>query len=178
MIIEINADYPEPRKVRRAVEALNAGEVIAYPTDTLYALGCDMLARRAIDRLYQLKSMPRTQQLALICPDLSDIAALRPRRRSHLSHAQAPLAGALHLHPGGVARGAAHPPVQAQDHRHPRAPEPDHRRGGAGAGAAGALDQRRRSGRRAAARRSRLDARWPDLAVILDGGWGGVRPPR
>jgi tRNA threonylcarbamoyl adenosine modification protein (Sua5/YciO/YrdC/YwlC family) len=74
VIVEINSDYPEPRKIRRAVEALDAGEVIAYPTDTLYALGCDMLARRAIDHLYLLKMMPRTQQLALICPDLSDIA--------------------------------------------------------------------------------------------------------
>lgn len=74
MIIDVNPEYPEPRKVQRAVQALEDGEVIAYPTDTLYALGCDLLSRRAIDRLYQMKAMPRTQQLALICPDLADIA--------------------------------------------------------------------------------------------------------
>jgi tRNA threonylcarbamoyl adenosine modification protein (Sua5/YciO/YrdC/YwlC family) len=74
MIVEIHAEHPEPRKVHRAVEALRAGEVIAYPTDTVYALGCDLMERRAIDRMYQMKGMPRTQQLALICPDLSDIA--------------------------------------------------------------------------------------------------------
>ena len=38
MIIEINPHTPEPRKVRRAVAALEAGEIIAYPTDTVYAL--------------------------------------------------------------------------------------------------------------------------------------------
>ena len=50
MIIEINALYPEPRKVKRAVEALEAGEIIAYPTDTVYALGCDLLNKKTIDR--------------------------------------------------------------------------------------------------------------------------------
>ena len=39
MLIEINPEHPEPRKIRRAVDALEAGEVIAYPTDTVYGLG-------------------------------------------------------------------------------------------------------------------------------------------
>ncbi len=74
MLIEINAEHPEPRKVRRAVEALEAGEVIGYPTDTVYGLGCDLFNRKAIDRLYAIKQMPRTHELAFICCDLSDIA--------------------------------------------------------------------------------------------------------
>jgi len=74
MILDINPQHPEPRKVRRAVEALEAGEVIAYPTDTVYGLGCDLFNKKAIDRLYQIKGMPTTQQLAFICPDLGDIA--------------------------------------------------------------------------------------------------------
>ena len=74
MIIEINALYPEPRKVRRAVEALEAGEIIAYPTDTVYALGCDLLNKKSIDRLYQVKGMSRDQPLAFICPDLADLS--------------------------------------------------------------------------------------------------------
>jgi tRNA threonylcarbamoyl adenosine modification protein (Sua5/YciO/YrdC/YwlC family) len=74
MLLSINAEHPEPRKVRRAVELLDAGEVIAYPTDTVYGLGCDLFNKKAIDRLYQIKPMPRTHQLAFICPDLSDIA--------------------------------------------------------------------------------------------------------
>lgn len=74
MIIEINPHTPEPRKVRRAVAALEAGEIIAYPTDTLYALGCDLLNKKAIDRLYEVKGMPKGQPLAFICPDLADLS--------------------------------------------------------------------------------------------------------
>jgi tRNA threonylcarbamoyl adenosine modification protein (Sua5/YciO/YrdC/YwlC family) len=74
MLLSINPEHPEPRKVSRAVEALLAGEVIAYPTDTVYGLGCDLANRKAVDRLYQIKGMDRSHQLAFICPDLSDIA--------------------------------------------------------------------------------------------------------
>ena len=74
MILPINETFPEPRKVKRAVEALEAGEVIAYPTDTVYGLGCDLFNKKAIDRLYEIKRMDRAQQLAFICPDLGDIA--------------------------------------------------------------------------------------------------------
>jgi tRNA threonylcarbamoyl adenosine modification protein (Sua5/YciO/YrdC/YwlC family) len=74
MLLEINAEHPEPRKVRRAVEALLAGDVIGYPTDTVYGLGCDISNKKAIDRLYQIKPMDRAHPLAFICPDLSEIA--------------------------------------------------------------------------------------------------------
>ncbi len=53
---------------------LEAGGVIAYPTDTVYGLGCDPLNKQAIDRLYQIKGMPRNKPLALICKDLANIA--------------------------------------------------------------------------------------------------------
>jgi tRNA threonylcarbamoyl adenosine modification protein (Sua5/YciO/YrdC/YwlC family) len=74
MLLEINPVHPEPRKVRRAVDALEAGDVIAYPTDTVYGLGCDLTNKKAIDRLYAVKRMDRSHQLAFICPDLGDIA--------------------------------------------------------------------------------------------------------
>jgi tRNA threonylcarbamoyl adenosine modification protein (Sua5/YciO/YrdC/YwlC family) len=74
MIIEINPHTPEPRKVRRAVAALEAGEIIAYPTDTVYALGCDLANKKAVDRLYQVKGMDKGQPLAFICPDLADLS--------------------------------------------------------------------------------------------------------
>jgi tRNA threonylcarbamoyl adenosine modification protein (Sua5/YciO/YrdC/YwlC family) len=74
MLLPVNPDHPEPRKIRRAVEALEAGEVIGYPTDTVYGLGCDLMSKKAIDRLYAIKRMDRSHPLAFICPDLSDIA--------------------------------------------------------------------------------------------------------
>jgi tRNA threonylcarbamoyl adenosine modification protein (Sua5/YciO/YrdC/YwlC family) len=74
MLLSVNPLHPEPRKIRRAVDALEAGEAIGYPTDTVYGLGCDLLNKRAVDRLYQIKRMERTQQLAFVCPDLANIA--------------------------------------------------------------------------------------------------------
>ncbi len=74
MRIEINPEHPEPRKIARAVYALRNGECIAYPTDTVYGLGCAMDGKRAVDALYAMKQMPRTQPLALVVPDLSGIA--------------------------------------------------------------------------------------------------------
>lgn len=70
----MNRDHPEPRKVARVVEVLQKGGVIAYPSDTVYGLGCDLMNKAAIERLYQIKGMQRDKSLAFICPDLSDIA--------------------------------------------------------------------------------------------------------
>jgi tRNA threonylcarbamoyl adenosine modification protein (Sua5/YciO/YrdC/YwlC family) len=74
MLLAINPNHPEPRKIRRAVEALLDGAVIAYPTDTVYGLGCDLTNKHAIERLYAIKGMDRSHPLAFVCPDLSDIA--------------------------------------------------------------------------------------------------------
>jgi len=74
VLLPINPNHPEPRKIKRAVDLLEGGGVIAYPTDTVYGLGCDLLSKQAIERLYQIKGMHRDKSLAFICPDLSDIA--------------------------------------------------------------------------------------------------------
>ncbi len=74
MLLSVNPHHPEPRKIRRAVDALEAGEVISYPTDTAYGLGCDLLNKKAMDRLYQIKQMERSHQLSFICADLANIA--------------------------------------------------------------------------------------------------------
>jgi len=74
MLLSVNPDHPEPRKIRRAVDTLEAGEVIGYPTDTVYGLGCDLFNKRAIERLYQIKGIGPAQRLAFICPDLSNVA--------------------------------------------------------------------------------------------------------
>ncbi len=74
MLLEINPHHPEPRKIRQAVDALRAGEVIAYPTDTVYGLGCDLFNKRAVEKLYRIKGMDKGQKLAFVCKDLSDVA--------------------------------------------------------------------------------------------------------
>jgi tRNA threonylcarbamoyl adenosine modification protein (Sua5/YciO/YrdC/YwlC family) len=74
VLLPINPDHPEPRKIKRIVEILEKGGVIAYPTDTVYGLGCDLMNKQAIELLYQIKGMQRDKNLAFICPDLADIS--------------------------------------------------------------------------------------------------------
>jgi tRNA threonylcarbamoyl adenosine modification protein (Sua5/YciO/YrdC/YwlC family) len=74
MQLEINATHPEPRKIQRAVDALRQGDVIVYPTDTVYGIGCALGNKRAVDRIYQLTGKDEHQLLTLLCADLSDIA--------------------------------------------------------------------------------------------------------
>jgi tRNA threonylcarbamoyl adenosine modification protein (Sua5/YciO/YrdC/YwlC family) len=74
MIIEINPRHPQPRLVRRVVEALARGAVISYPTDTIYGIGCDIFSKSGIERIYQLKDRSRKKPLSFICSDLKDIS--------------------------------------------------------------------------------------------------------
>lgn len=62
---------PSPRKIQQAIDVLHAGGVAAYPTDSIYALGCAIESRDAIEKIYRAKNMNKNQRLALICPDLS-----------------------------------------------------------------------------------------------------------
>ncbi|HLL23974.1 MAG TPA: L-threonylcarbamoyladenylate synthase [Kofleriaceae bacterium] len=62
---------PNPRKIEQVVEILHRGGVAAYPTDSIYALGCALESREGIERIYRAKEMHKSQRLALICPDLS-----------------------------------------------------------------------------------------------------------
>lgn len=62
---------PPARKIERAVEIVHGGGIAAYPTDSIYALGCALEARDAIEKIYRAKKMAKNQRLALICPDLS-----------------------------------------------------------------------------------------------------------
>ncbi len=62
---------PPPRKIAEVVRVVHDGGVAAYPTDSIYALGCAIEARDAIERIHRAKGMNKNQRLALICPDLS-----------------------------------------------------------------------------------------------------------
>lgn len=74
MRLEINRQHPEPRKIERAVSILRDDGVIAYPTDTVYGLGCDITSKKAVERVYRTKRMKPDQPLAFLCPDLGDLA--------------------------------------------------------------------------------------------------------
>lgn len=73
-ILAVDSRHPQPRHIDRFIAVLEAGGLIAYPTDTYYGIGCDLFNKKAIDRIYQLKARPRSKPLSFICPDLSDVA--------------------------------------------------------------------------------------------------------
>ncbi len=73
-ILEVDPINPQPRVIERAVSVLSGGGLVAFPTDTYYGLGCDLFDKRAIERIYLLKQLPRTQELSFICQDLAEIA--------------------------------------------------------------------------------------------------------
>ena len=73
MRLEIHPTHPEPRKIKQVVDALKRGASIAYPTDTVYGIGCDIFAKKTIDKIYQMKQMKKDQPMAFVCPDLGDI---------------------------------------------------------------------------------------------------------
>ncbi|NTV43476.1 MAG: threonylcarbamoyl-AMP synthase [Syntrophobacteraceae bacterium] len=74
MILEINPKHPEPRKIKKVVEVLADGGIIAYPTDTYYGIGCDLLNKASIEKIYQLKRRSPHQPFSFICSDLKNIS--------------------------------------------------------------------------------------------------------
>ncbi|MGD8253137.1 MAG: L-threonylcarbamoyladenylate synthase [Syntrophobacterales bacterium] len=74
MILEINPHNPQKRLIRRAVEILLNGGVIAYPTDTYYGIGCDIFNKNAIARVYKLKRRPKHKPFSFICSDFKNIS--------------------------------------------------------------------------------------------------------
>jgi tRNA threonylcarbamoyl adenosine modification protein (Sua5/YciO/YrdC/YwlC family) len=74
MILRINPINPQLRLIRIAVQLLREGNIIALPTDTVYGLGCSLLEKKAMERLYQIKRVDRGHPMALLVDDLSTAA--------------------------------------------------------------------------------------------------------
>ena len=75
MLIRIYPENPNPREMAKALKMLRDGELIIYPTDTVYAIGCDALNVRAVEKICALKGVnPQKSNLSIICYDLSNIS--------------------------------------------------------------------------------------------------------
>jgi tRNA threonylcarbamoyl adenosine modification protein (Sua5/YciO/YrdC/YwlC family) len=74
VILEINPVNPPQRKIEQVVALLKRGGTIAYPTDTIYGIGCDILNKKAIERVYQIKQRPKHKPFSFICSDLKNIS--------------------------------------------------------------------------------------------------------
>ena len=75
MLLNIHQKNPDSRKIKQVVECLNDGGVIIYPTDTVYAFGCDVYNKKAMERLCHIKGIDiKKHNLSFICYNLSHIA--------------------------------------------------------------------------------------------------------
>ena len=71
---QIHPDTPQGRLIHQAVEIIRQGGVIAYPTDSAYALGCHIGDKKALDRIRQIRSLDNQHNFTLVCRDLSEIS--------------------------------------------------------------------------------------------------------
>ncbi len=70
----IHPGNPQPRLLNRAVQILQDGGIIAYPTDTCYALGCQLTAKSALDRLRKLRRLDANHNFTLVCRNLAEVS--------------------------------------------------------------------------------------------------------
>ena len=75
MLIKIYNENPNRKEIDKVVEALRDGGLVIYPTDTVYAIGCDAMNVRAVEKICNIKGIdPRKVNLSIICYDLSTIS--------------------------------------------------------------------------------------------------------
>ncbi len=75
MLLRIHPDNPSERQIRLVVDCLKDGGVIIFPTDTIYAIGCDIYRQKAVDRVAQIKGVRKEKaNFSFICQDLSHLS--------------------------------------------------------------------------------------------------------
>jgi len=72
-IIQINSQYPEEAEIERAAALLRAGEVVVFPTETVYGLGADALQPEAVEKIFAAKERPYSDPLIAHIADLSTL---------------------------------------------------------------------------------------------------------
>ncbi len=74
LLLSIHPVNPQLRLVRQAIAAIRDGSVVAYPTDSCYALGCFIGDKEAMERIRRIREADRNHNFTLVCRDLSEIA--------------------------------------------------------------------------------------------------------
>ncbi|ATU44682.1 threonylcarbamoyl-AMP synthase [Acinetobacter junii] len=72
--LHIHPENPQARLITQAVDRIRAGDVVVYPTDAAYAIGCQIGNKNAMERIAQIRGLGPKHQYAIMCCDLSDIA--------------------------------------------------------------------------------------------------------
>lgn len=73
-VIHLHPDNPQPRLIKQLVSALHEGSVIAYPTDSCYALGCHIGDKAAMDKISRIRDRDKKHNFTLMCRDLAEVS--------------------------------------------------------------------------------------------------------
>lgn len=73
-IFRIHPETPQKRLIKQAADRIRAGEVVVYPTDAAYAVGCALENKRGLERIVQLRQLDDKHQFTVLCRDLSELA--------------------------------------------------------------------------------------------------------
>ena len=73
-VIDIILENPDQRSIQKAVNILESGGIISYPTDTVYGLGASIMNKRAFEQISRIKKIANHKLLSFICKDLKDIS--------------------------------------------------------------------------------------------------------
>ena len=74
ILYDLHPQNPQPRRIDEICDALRQGAIMLYPTDTVYAIGCDLNSKSAVQRVRQLKQLSNDKPLTFLCSSLSNIA--------------------------------------------------------------------------------------------------------
>lgn len=74
ILYELHPQNPQQRTIEQIVSSLRSGAVMLYPTDTVYAIGCDLSVKSALHKVRQIKDLSNDKPLTFLCPSLSNIA--------------------------------------------------------------------------------------------------------
>ncbi|MBW1668553.1 MAG: threonylcarbamoyl-AMP synthase [Deltaproteobacteria bacterium] len=74
MIISINPENPQKRLINKVAKVLDEGGLIAYPTDTFYGIGCDLMNKKGIQLIHKLKNRPLRKPFSIVCDGLKEIS--------------------------------------------------------------------------------------------------------
>ena len=163
--LDVHPDNPQPRLLAQVVDALRDDALIAYPTDSGYALGCQLGNRDGRDRILRIRGLDDKHHFTLVCKDFAQLGQLVHVDNSAFRAIKAATPGPVHVHPAGHPRGAA--AADAPEEAHRRRPDPRPH----------VVQRAARGARRAAADQHPDPARrgrGPDLRL---GDQGGARPP-
>jgi len=71
---QIHSQNPQARLIHQAVEILRSGGLVAYPTDSSYALGCHLDDKKAVERIRRIRKLDRHHNFTLVASDLKQVA--------------------------------------------------------------------------------------------------------